>query len=123
MSDPSIARAHCVARAGGRRAVRLAGAVLFLLAGQAAASAAASVERGRAFAQANCSRCHAIGPTGDSPMAEAPPFRTLHENYPVETLAESLAEGIASGHPAMPEFVLTVPQIDDFIDYLKSLEH
>jgi hypothetical protein len=32
----------------------------------------------------------------------APPFRTLHERYPVENLEEPLAEGIISGHPSMP---------------------
>jgi hypothetical protein len=55
-------------------------------------------------------------------MRVAPPFRTLHERYPVETLEEALAEGIATGHPAMPEFVFSVPEIKDFITYLKSLE-
>jgi cytochrome c len=34
----------------------------------------------------------------------APPFRTLHERYPVEDLVEPLAEGIVTGHPTMPEF-------------------
>ena len=79
-------------------------------------------ERGLALAQANCSGCHAIGRTGESPLSIAPPFRTLHTRYPVEDLAESLAEGITTGHPSMPEFKLDVAQIDDFIAYLKTLE-
>jgi cytochrome c len=79
-------------------------------------------QRGRTFAQTNCAGCHAIGPVGASPLSEAPPFRSLHERYPVETLAESLAEGIVTGHPSMPEFQLDVAQINDFIAYLKSLE-
>jgi mono/diheme cytochrome c family protein len=81
-----------------------------------------SILRGRAFAQANCARCHAIGRSGKSPLPKAPPFRTLHERYPVEDLTESLAEGIRTGHPAMPEFVLNKDQIRDLIAYLKSLE-
>jgi cytochrome c len=80
----------------------------------------AQVDRGRALAQANCARCHAIDPTGESPLAKAPPFRTLHRRYPVETLAEALAEGIRVAHP-MPEFRLEPNQIDDLIAYLKSL--
>lgn len=82
----------------------------------------AAVERGRAFAEANCSRCHAVGPVGDSPLPKAPPFRTLHQRYPVEDLAEAFAEGIRTAHRAMPEFVLDTHQIDDLIAYLKSLE-
>ena len=52
----------------------------------------------------------------------APPFRTLHERYPVESLQESLAEGIVTGHPSMPEFRLDPGQVADVIAYLKSLE-
>ena len=64
---------------------------------------ASSVERGFVFAKTNCSNCHAIGHYDVSPLAIAPRFRTLHENYPVEELEEALAEGIVTGHPAMPE--------------------
>jgi mono/diheme cytochrome c family protein len=81
-----------------------------------------AVERGRAFAQSNCARCHAIGPVGQSPLPKAPPFRTFHKCYPVKHLGESLAEGIRTGHPAMPEFALDENQIRDLISYLKSLE-
>ena len=81
-----------------------------------------AVQRGHDFAEANCARCHAIGPAGDSPLPKAPPFRTLHQRYPVEQLAEALAEGIRTAHPAMPQFELDVAQINDLIAYLKGLE-
>lgn len=82
-----------------------------------------AVERGRAFAEQNCGRCHALGLSGESPNAKAPPFRALHERYPVEHLTEALAEGIKTGHPEMPQFdELDAEQIDDLIAYLKSLE-
>ena len=87
-----------------------------------AASTEPRAQRGRTFAQANCAQCHAIGQVGESPLRIAPPFRKLHERYPVETLAEALAEGIVTGHPSMPEFRLDVAQIKDLIAYLKSLE-
>lgn len=80
------------------------------------------VERGRAFAQANCAACHAIGRDGESPIRSAPPLRTLHRRYPVEYLTEAFAEGIMTGHPAMPQFKLELAQIGDLIGYLKSLE-
>lgn len=91
----------------------------------AAAPLSYEVERGRAFAERHCSTCHAVGRTGSSPYAPAPPFRTLHERYDVETLAEALAEGIVVGHGGarqMPQFVLTPTEIDDLLAYLKSLE-
>jgi cytochrome c len=83
------------------------------------------IERGRAYAQRHCATCHAIGPTGSSPYDPAPPFRTLHERYDVEALAEALAEGMIVGHGGarqMPQFVLSPPEIDDLLAYLKSLE-
>ena len=69
-----------------------------------------------------CSKCHSVDRVGPSPLKVAPPFRTLHDRYPVETLQESLAEGIVTGHPSMPEFQLDPGQVDDVIAYLKSLE-
>jgi mono/diheme cytochrome c family protein len=78
-------------------------------------------ERGRAIAEAKCARCHAIAMKGESPMALAPPFRELPTRYPVEHLAEALAEGIVVGHPAMPEFTFAPPEIDALLSYLQSL--
>jgi mono/diheme cytochrome c family protein len=94
----------------------------FLICAPAVEAQEPTNQRGRAFAQANCARCHAIGRSGESPLPKAPPFRALHERYPVEDLEESLAEGIRTGHPAMPEFALDEDQIHDLISYLKSLE-
>jgi mono/diheme cytochrome c family protein len=78
-------------------------------------------ERGRGIAQAQCARCHAIGKEGKSPMALAPPFREIPQRYPVEHLAEALAEGIVVGHPAMPQFVFDPAEIDALLSYLQSL--
>ena len=79
-------------------------------------------QRGHTFAQTHCASCHAIGPVGESPLGNAPPFRVLHRRYAVENLAESLAEGIVTGHPTMPQFQLGTAQIGDLIAYLKLLE-
>lgn len=82
-----------------------------------------AAQRGSVIVRANCSRCHAVGKLGDSPLPIAPPFRTLHERYPVDDLQEPLAEGIVTGHPTMPEFRFDPGQVGDIIAYLKSLEH
>lgn len=79
-------------------------------------------QRGLVFVRTNCARCHSIDKVSASPLKVAPPFRTLHERYPVESLQESLAEGIVTGHPSMPEFRLDPGQVADVIAYLKSLE-
>ncbi|MBS0386311.1 MAG: cytochrome c [Proteobacteria bacterium] len=86
------------------------------------ARAAASIERGRETAESHCSRCHAIGPTGESPHPMAPPFRTLSQRYPVTDLAEAFAEGIHVGNPDMPEFQFPPSQIDDLVNYLQSVQ-
>ncbi len=81
-----------------------------------------AAQRGLIIVRTNCSRCHALGKVGNSPLPIAPPFRTLHERYPVEDLEEPLAEGIVTGHPTMPEFRFDPGQVGDIIAYLKSLE-
>jgi cytochrome c len=78
--------------------------------------------KGLAILQKNCSRCHALGLEGKSPHPQAPPFREVVERYPVEDLEESLAEGIVSGHPDMPEFTFEPGQISEIIAYLNSLK-
>jgi cytochrome c len=87
-----------------------------------ATAADPNVERGRMLAQTNCAKCHSVDKVTPSPLSISPPFRTLHERYPVESLQESLAEGIRTGHPTMPEFRFDPDQIGDFIAYLKTLE-
>jgi len=87
-----------------------------------AAAASPDEQRGKTFALNNCARCHSIDKVSPSPLKIAPPFRTLHNRYPIETIAEALAEGIQTGHPTMPMFQLDPDQIHDLLAYLKTLE-
>ncbi|MBX9645740.1 MAG: cytochrome c [Xanthobacteraceae bacterium] len=87
-----------------------------------AAAASPDQQRGKTFALNNCARCHSIDKVTQSPLKIAPPFRTLHKRYPIETIAEALAEGIVTGHPSMPQFQLDPDQIHDLLSYLKTLE-
>ena len=96
--------------------------VAVLLWASASVALTPAEQRGFVFVKANCSVCHAIGLYDASPLVIAPPFRTLHERYPIEDIAEALAEGIVTAHPTMPQFVLDPAQINDVISYLKSLE-
>jgi cytochrome c len=86
------------------------------------AFAAGDPTRGLNLVTTNCARCHSVTKAGPSPLPEAPEFRSLHLRYPVEDLAESLAEGISTGHADMPEFKLDPDQISDVLVYLKTLE-
>ncbi|MGI9515117.1 MAG: c-type cytochrome [Anderseniella sp.] len=103
--------------------IALAASVLVLaLSGTPASSQSyGDAAKGKAFVEQNCARCHAIGLNDDSHMPEAPAFRALHNRYPIDSLAESFAEGIVTGHPAMPKFELSVETISDMLAYMKSL--
>ena len=58
--------------------------------------------RGGELLTTNCSRCHAVGRIGNSTHPEAPPFRTLGQRYPIEVLAEALAEGTQAARGIQP---------------------
>ncbi|MDQ0316136.1 c-type cytochrome [Amorphus orientalis] len=87
-----------------------------------AAASPDAVAEGRALAIGNCGGCHATGLEDESPLAEAPPFRTLGWNYPVRYLQESLAEGIVTGHDDMPEVAWDPGTIGVFLAYLESIQ-
>jgi mono/diheme cytochrome c family protein len=87
-----------------------------------AVAASPAEQRGKTFVLNNCAQCHSIDKVTPSPLKIAPPFRTLHLRYPIESLGEALAEGISTGHPTMPEFQLDLDQIHDVLSYLKTLE-
>jgi cytochrome c len=103
-------------------AVFAAAAILGVAAVPALAAEKDLTAKGKVLVEKNCSRCHAIGREGNSPHPEAPPFRTLSSRYPIEDLAESLAEGIVSGHPDMPIFVFGPTDVQAIIDYLNSIQ-
>jgi cytochrome c len=88
----------------------------------ALAQSSPAAQRGLTYVRTNCAQCHSVDRVSASPLRVAPPLRTLHEHYPVESLAESLVEGIRTGHPSMPEFQLDPGQMTDVIAYLKTLE-
>jgi mono/diheme cytochrome c family protein len=83
---------------------------------------AAQVETGRVLAEAHCGACHAIGVSDKSRVRAAPAFRRLSERYAVDDLAESLAEGIVTGHPDMPEWVLDRDEITELLGYIDSIQ-
>lgn len=81
-----------------------------------------TVSRGHDLAEANCSSCHAVARSGESPAPEAPPFRLLSQNYRVADLEEALAEGISVGHPAMPQFAFAPEDAEALVAYLETIQ-
>jgi cytochrome c len=103
------------------RSIWVGALALAAVASPAAKALEPSAERGLTFVRTHCSSCHAVGQIGESPLPIAPPFRVLHLRYPIDDLAEALAEGITTGHPTMPEFQLDPAQINDVLSYMKTL--
>jgi mono/diheme cytochrome c family protein len=81
-----------------------------------------AAQRGLTFVRVHCAQCHSIDRISDSPLTIAPPFRTLHLRYPIESLERRLLEGVVAGHPTMPQFRLDPDQVANVIAYLKTLE-
>lgn len=96
---------------------------LGVLAAASAASAQSDLRpRGAILVQRYCANCHAVRRTGQSPNPAAPPFRDLNQRYHIDDLGEALAEGILTGHPAMPEFKFPPKDIRAVLAYIKSIQ-
>lgn len=80
-----------------------------------------AVARGKALVELNCGGCHATGPKGNSPFRDAPPFRDVATRYSDLELEDSLNEGVATEHPAMPDWQMTPDQAHEIASYIMSL--
>jgi cytochrome c len=107
--------------ADSRRLVLALGAAASCLAQPAFAQLAPAAQRGLTFVRVHCAQCHSIDKVSESPLAIAPPFRTLHLRFPIESLQRPLAEGIIANHPTMSQFRLEADQVSDVLAYLKTL--
>ncbi len=94
------------------------------VASAASGGSPARTAAGEEIADELCSRCHAVRGPGPSPIADAPPFSTLSERYPIRWLEEAFAEGIVVRHPSveMPEFRFEPAEIDALLSYLESVQ-
>jgi len=104
----------------GRLVVALT-AIAWYASGAARAQSPAA-QRGLTFVRVNCAQCHSIDKVSESPLTIAPPFRTLHQRFPIESLRPRLAKGIMATHPTMPQFRLDADQISDVLAYIQTLQ-
>ena len=77
--------------------------------------------KGQRLAEANCAICHAISTTGNSPLAIAPAFRDIAVSYDFADLEDAFNEGVATEHPAMPDWQMTPEQAEAIAAYIMSL--
>ena len=77
--------------------------------------------RGKALLQENCSRCHAIGTRGKSPLEGAPPMRTIYARFAPRELQAELRQGMVSRHRAMPQIEFSDEDVDAILAYLYAL--
>jgi cytochrome c len=78
--------------------------------------------RGEDLVSRHCAMCHAIGRSGTSPNSKAPPFRTLSQRMPLDSLESPLGKGVLSGHPEMPEFAFPQQDVGAILRYLRSIQ-
>jgi mono/diheme cytochrome c family protein len=86
-----------------------------------AANSPTSEIDGRMLLQKNCSRCHSIDATGQSPLEQAPPLREIYLKYPIEQLEYGFAEGMGSKHREMPQIQFSSEQVSAILNYLGSV--
>jgi mono/diheme cytochrome c family protein len=85
-----------------------------------------AVRHGAALAEANCALCHNVGIDGESPHPKAPPFWSLSNRRPVETIAQMLLTQSSPKHTDMPTFEITEKQANDiaaWINWIQPVSH
>ena len=101
--------------------MRFALLVIILLFSSSASAEESTLAKGQRLIEVNCTRCHAVAETGDSPFAPAPPFREVAKNYTQDELVDGFMEGLAVRHPAMPDWDMTVDQAEAISIYIMGL--
>jgi cytochrome c len=96
--------------------------LLFALSAPPFSHAETLQERGGVIAGGLCSRCHAIGKTGDSPHPAAPRFRMLDRQMDLSKLAQRIREGLLTGHEDMPMFRFGRNDADAMVAYIRSIQ-
>jgi mono/diheme cytochrome c family protein len=79
--------------------------------------------RGKALLGTLCGSCHAVGQRGQSPHADAPPFRALGDSKLYDTnFATRLQDGLSTIHRDMPTFRFSREDAEAAVNYLKSIQ-
>ena len=80
-------------------------------------------QRGKALLGTLCGSCHAVGESGNSPHADAPPFRGLGDDKLYDSdFAARLQDGLSTIHPDMPTFRFDRQDAEAAVNYLKFIQ-
>jgi mono/diheme cytochrome c family protein len=85
-----------------------------------AADNAKMIAEGKRLAEINCSKCHNIEATGESPLTDSPPFREIAKNYDPDELVDGFMDGLAVRHPLMPDWEVTQDQAEALTAFVMS---
>ncbi|WP_373505090.1 c-type cytochrome [Aestuariivirga sp.] len=96
-------------------------ALLLLTTPAFAQDEAALIAEGRKLSDINCTRCHNIEATGESPLTDAMPFREMYKDFDRYELIDGFMEGLAVRHPLMPDWEVTEPQAEALAAFVMSL--
>ena len=77
---------------------------------------------GKALLETECARCHAVGKTGQSPLTEAPPFRTFGDKLYDTDFEQRLQDGLTTNHRGMPTFRFSRGDAEAAVNYLKAIQ-
>jgi cytochrome c553 len=77
--------------------------------------------KGKTILQDKCARCHSIEATGDSPLKQAPPMRTIYRRFNQKELRAELSEGMVSKHREMPQIEFSDDDVYAIMTYLYTL--
>jgi len=86
-----------------------------------AADDAKMIAEGKRLSEINCTKCHNIEATGESPLTDSPPFREIAKNYDPDELVDGFMDGLAVRHPLMPDWDVTQPQAEALTAFVMSL--
>lgn len=86
-----------------------------------AATEAALIAEGKRLSDINCTKCHNIEATGESPLTDAPPFREISKNYDRDEMIDAFLDGLAVRHPLMPDWDVTEQQAEALTAFVMSL--
>jgi mono/diheme cytochrome c family protein len=81
----------------------------------------AAAVRGRAYAVARCSGCHAVGLKGASTYSAAPKFRDFRTGWTAAGLTLRLERSPVHAGPDMPSRGLNPAEADDLVAYIADL--
>lgn len=92
-----------------------------LTVGGVAPAGGSELSRGEAIAVQRCGFCHAVDAKSPSPHKITPPFRDLHQRFPIDMLREAVRTGIVSGHDEMPMSQYSIEDAKALVGYIDSL--